>query len=267
MNAFLRCAWAFFCRDAQLAVSYPIAFLMGLGGTISRTVILWLPAQLVSGTTLFDNHGGFIPYAVVGSSMMGFFMASYGGFASSVRAEQGMGTLESVMMTPASLPALILGSCSWTMTQAILDAGLMLLAAVLFFDLKLTGSVFGALTVIILTNITFMAVGLYSAAFTLVFKRGDPFRILIAGASFLLGGVMYPTDVLPSWLQVLGELLPITHGARALRAVVLQGQSLFENSSDVLILLAFAVTTLPLGVFVFQKAIFKAKQDGTLLQY
>lgn len=267
MNGFLRCAWAFFTRDAQLAVSYPIAFLMGLGGTIARTVILWLPAQLVAGTALFDQHGGFLPYAVVGTSMMGFFMASYGGFASSIRAEQSMGTLESVMMTPASLPSLVLGSCSWTMTRAIVDVGLMLLSASLFFGLKFSGSPLGALVVIVLTNLTFMAVGLFSAAFTLVFKRGDPFRILIAGASFLLGGVMYPTDVLPRPLQIIGEFLPITHGARALRGVVLQGGNLLDFRTDVLILAAFAFVSLPMGVFFFKKAIHKAKQDGTLLQY
>ncbi len=82
-----------------------------------------------------------------------------------------------------------------------------------------------ALTLIFLTNLSFAAVGVLSASFAVVFKKGDPLRVFIAGASFLAGGVFYPNEVLPRWMQLCAEALPVTYGVRALRGVLLDGQS------------------------------------------
>ncbi|MEE9383526.1 MAG: ABC transporter permease [Nannocystaceae bacterium] len=267
MREFLRCSWAFFRRDAQITYSYPLALLMGLAGTVMRVVVLWLPAQLFADSAVFARHGGFIPFAVVGSTIMGFFMASYRGFSSSVRAEQAMGTLESVLMTPASIAAIVTGSSSWTMTRALLDAAITLTAASLFFGLELRGSPLAILVLLVLTNLTFSAMGMFSAAFAVVFKRGDPFRVFVGGASFLLGGVLYPVEILPSWLRLAGEFLPVTYGARALRNVVLEGRALDELLGDLFMLGMFAVIAVPSGLFAFGWAINRAKRDGSLLHY
>lgn len=267
MTELLGTSWAFFRRDAQLAASYPIALLLSLSGTVLRVVMLWLPAQLLAESSAFARHGGFIPFAVVGTAMMGFFMASYGGFAGAVRSEQAMGTLESVLMTPARVAAVVIGSSSWAMTRSVLDATITLLAAALFFDLQLRGSPISVLLVLILTNLTFAGVGMFSAAFTVVFKRGDPFRVLIAGASFLLGGVVYPIEVLPGWIRTLSQLLPVTHGARALRGLLLEGRALSSLHTEILALAAFAGVTVPLGLVAFRWAVGRAKRDGSLLQY
>jgi ABC-2 type transport system permease protein len=267
MGEFLRCTRAFFWRDAELALSYPLAFVMGIAGTVGQVLVLWLPAQLLGDSRIFSHYGGFLPFAVVGTAMMGFFMASYGSFASAIRAEQSMGTLEAVLMTPTSVSALIVGSCTFGMLRALLDSGLVLVGANLFYGLTFRGSVPAILLLIVLNNLVFVAAGILSATFAMVFKRGDPFRVLVGGASFLLGGVLYPSEVLPGWLHSVSEMLPITHGARALRGVALLGKPLGEFALELTVVGAFALVGLAASVTAFQWAVRRAKQEGTLLQY
>lgn len=267
MGEILRTSWAFFRRDAQVAYSYPVALALSLLGVVLRVIMLWLPAQLLAQSAAFAEHGGFIPFAVVGTAMMGFFMASYGGFAGSVRTEQAMGTLESVLMTPARIPALVIGSSAWAMSRSVLDGVVTLLAASLFFGLQLRGDVGSVLLVLALTNLAFAGIGMCSAAFTVVFKRGDPFRVVVAGASFLLGGVVYPIEVLPTWLRLISNLLPVTHGARALRGLVLDGRPVSDLVPEILALTLFAAVTVPIGLIAFKAAVSRAKREGTLLQY
>lgn len=267
MNETLRCAWAFFIRDAQNSMSYRFSFIFGLVMVVARTLVMWLPAQLVGDNPIFADSGGFLAFSLTGSAMMGFFMASYGGFASAIRSEQHVGTLESVLVTRAPLSALLLGASLWSVAQALLDVTITLTAAVLIFSVQFRGSVFALIPIVLLTNLTFVAFGFFSAAFAMVFKRGDPFRMIVGGASLLFGGVFYPTTVLPKSVRWISELLPITHGGRALRGVALHGDPLSSHTFEIAVLALFALVSLPLGIFVFSQAVHRTKLDGTLLQY
>lgn len=267
MKELIDCARAFFIRDAQNSLSYRFAFVFGQLTSIAQTLALWLPAQLVGESELFAQDGGFLAYSIMGTTMLGFFMASYSGFATSLSSERSVGTLESVFATRAPLSGLLLGGSAWTLLRSLLDAGLTLLTATILFKIQLRGSVLQMLPVIVLTNLTFVALGFFSAAFTVLFQRGDPFRVLVGGASVLLGGVFYPADMLPDWLSWVGELLPITHGARALRAIALRGETIWQHEFEVSLLIGFNLVLLPLGLYAFYWAVRRARLDGTLFQY
>lgn len=267
MKEVFECARAFFIRDAQNSLSYRFAFVFGQITSITQTLALWLPAQLVGQSDLFARDGGFLAYSIIGTTMLGFFMASYSGFATSLSSERSVGTLESVFATRAPLAGLLIGGSAWTLLHSLLDIGLTLAAATLLFGIQIRGSGLEMLPIIILTNLTFVALGFFSAAFTILFQRGDPFRILVGGASMLLGGVFYPTDVLPKWVSWVGELLPITHGARALRGIALRGETIGQYQFELSLLIGFNLVLLPLGMYAFRSAVNRARLDGTLFQY
>jgi ABC-2 type transport system permease protein len=109
--------------------------------------------------------------------------------------------------------------------------------------------------------------GVLSASFVMVFKRGDPIGPLVSVMFFLLGGVIYPVKVLPGWLEVISFLLPITHAVSALRAILLQGHGFAHVAGHLLVLLGYAVLLVPLSLFAFSAAVRRATRDGTLLQF
>jgi ABC-2 type transport system permease protein len=267
MKSLARSLGAFVKRDAAIATSYPAALVMSVMSTIARVVVMWLPAQLLADSRLYSREGGFLAFSIVGTAMMGVFMASYGGFASAIRSEQAMGTLEALLMSPVRIPTLVLGANLWTMAFALLDAGLTLGAGALVFDLSFHSNWLAAAMIVALTNLSFVSVGVVSAAFAVVYKRGDPFRLIVGGASFLLGGVIYPVEVLPRWLELVAWSLPTTHGIAALRGVLVGGQPISAFATELLVLSGFALVGLPLSIAIFKRALVQAKRDGTLLQY
>jgi ABC-type multidrug transport system permease subunit len=267
MKSFLRSLGAFVGRDAAIATSYPAALVMSIFSTIGRVVVMWLPAQLLADSRLYSREGGFLSFSIVGTAMMGVFMASYGGFASAIRSEQAMGTLESLLMSPIRIPTLVLGANLWTLVFAVLDAGLTLGVGAVVFGLSFHSNWLAAAVIVALTNLSFVAVGVLSAAFAVVYKRGDPFRLIVGGASFLLGGVIYPVEVLPRWLEVVAWVLPTTHGIAALRGVLVGGHPLSSFTTELLVLFGFATIGLPCSIAIFKRALVQAKRDGTLLQY
>jgi len=101
----------------------------------------------------------------------------------------------------------------------------------------------------------------------LAFRTAGPLPKGMALLSGLLGGVYYPTQVIPSWLQVLSDSLPLSYGLRALRRVVLQDASFSDVAPDLLVLLAMTTVLFALGTLAIVLALRYARRQGTLAQY
>jgi ABC-2 type transport system permease protein len=258
---------AFLLRDLRLATSYPLAFVLSIARALFPLLVLYLPAQLMGDVASTREYGGFLPFSVIGLGTMNFFMASYGSFANALRAEQTMGTLESILMAPLSLPTLVLASASWGLVGSLASAVAFIGGGAWLYHIPLPGNLASGLLIIALTTLVFVGIGVLSASFTMVWKRGDPIGPLISATFFLLGGIIYPPKILPSWLAFVSQLLPVTHGVEALRRVLLQGHSLSDVRTQVLILAGFAVVLLPGSLLAFRVAVRRATRDGTLLQF
>lgn len=267
MSELRRVLWAFLVRDFQLATSYRAAFLLSLGRALFPVLILYLPAQLMGDVESTREFGGFLPFSVIGLGTMNFFMASYGSFANSLRSEQAMGTLEALLMAPLSVPALVVASSSWGFLWSTGCAVLFIGGGALLYDIPLPGNFGLGLLFIALTTVTFVGIGVLSASFAMVWKRGDPIGPLISALFFLLGGIIYPPRILPAWLAWVSQLLPVTHGVEALRSVLLQGHAFGTVSHHFWVLLGYAAVLVPTSLLAFAAAVRRATRDGTLLQF
>lgn len=258
---------AFLLRDVTLATSYRLAFLLSLGRAVFPLLILYLPAQLMGDVESTREFGGFLPFSIIGLGTMNFFMASYGSFANALRNEQGMGTLEAVLMAPVSLPVLVLASASWSFLWASASTVLFVGGGALLYDVALPGSLPLALLIVAVTTVVFVSIGIFSASFTMVWKRGDPIGPLISTVFFLLGGIIYPPQILPAWIAAISTVLPITHGVDALREVLLHDAPLAAVAGHLWVLAGYALVLTPVSLYAFAKAVRRATRDGTLLQF
>ncbi len=75
---FWRCAMAFSARCGS-GVELSARVRAGHARHRRTTLMLRLPAQLVNQHGLFAGSQGFLAYSIVGTSMVGIFLASYGG--------------------------------------------------------------------------------------------------------------------------------------------------------------------------------------------
>lgn len=263
----LRVMWAFLVRDLTVARSYPIQFVMGLARTVFGVVLLYVPAQVLTGSEAFDSHGGFLPFAVIGVSLISFFTAVVAGFSSAIRSEQTVGTLESMLMTHTPLAAMVLASNLWTLTMASVNVALTLLAGHFIFGLAFPGSYPLAIAIVLMTSLSFVALGILSGAIIVIIKRGDPLQRIVTAVFFMFGGVLYPIEAFPEWVHPLANLLPITHGVEALRAVLLRSAGFHEVAGTLLMLAICGGVAIPIALAAFAWAISIAKRDGTLAHY
>lgn len=101
----------------------------------------------------------------------------------------------------------------------------------------------------------------------MVIKRGDAVTGLISGLANLVGGVFYPVAILPSGLQFIAKLLPITYALRLMRQALLGGATWSELAPDFLALIIFCIVLFPISLLVFRYAVQRARLEGTLAHY
>jgi ABC-2 type transport system permease protein len=118
--------------------------------------------------------------------------------------------------------------------------------------------------VLLATLLAFSGLGVLSAAYLLLFKRGNPAKWFILGVSSVAGGMLFPVNILPPWLQLVAYLNPVTYAMDAMRGALLNGAGIFSLAHPLLVLLAFAVVLLPSSLLIFSWSLRRTKVTGTL---
>ena len=271
----LRRIRAFFLRDFQLALSYRFEFFIKILWILGVTTTFFFIAQMAN-TGIFisqyEQWQELLPAWLVGLAMLNYFLVGFGSLANAIRQEQMQGTLESVLLTPINVPTVIISSSAWAYIEATFYSFLYLFFGWLFFNVSYKGSFLLASMFLILTTLVLACLGILSASFAMVFKRGDPFAILLGAGTALFSGVFYPKEMLQSELgqtggRLLSDINPATHGIDAIRGILIQGKGLSEVEEQLFILLGFLAVLLPFSLWVFSRAIKRAKREGSLIQY
>ena len=89
----------------------------------------------------------------------------------------------------------------------------------------------------------------------------------LIGLSSVVGGMMYPVSVLPTWLQYVSRLVPVTYAMEGMRAALLGHATLRELWPSLAALLIFAAVLLPVSFTVFSWALRRTKITGTLTHF
>jgi ABC-2 type transport system permease protein len=271
LNNFFFKAITFLRRDFKTELSYRFSFLLNIAG-ISFSVIMFYYISKLFGKAaspyLEDYGGDYFSFVIIGIAFSGYLSTSLHSFSGAIRDGQMLGTLEAMMVTPTGIPSIILFSSLWSFIYTTIEVLIYLFAGIILFGLDLgKANILSSLVVMVFTILSFSPFGIISASFIMAFKRGDPIAFLFGTASSLLGGVYYPITILPSWLQDLSHLLPITYSLRGMRHALLNGATLSEISSDLLALALFTTVMIPLSLISFSYAVRKAKEKGSLGQY
>jgi len=258
-------AWAFFKRDLRTDLSYKLSFAFQVVDILVGIGAFYFLARIL-GKADFRGYEPF-PFILVGMGVNGYMTTCLVCFAQAIRGNQPPGTLKAVLVTPTSPVAFVLFSSLYPFARAAFDAVMYLLAGTMFGLSLSRVNLPSVLLLFLLSAAAFSSIGILSATFTLVFKRGDPLLWLFGGLSWLLGGVFYPIQVLPPFLQHAAQLLPITHALVGLRAALLHHASLHELLPQIGVLGLFGLVGMPLSLLAFHLGVRWARVAGTLSHF
>jgi len=72
-----------------------------------------------------------------------------------------------------------------------------------------------------------------------------------------LGGVFYPIQQMPWFMQDISKVIPMTYAADAMRKIMLLNAGVSDVMTQVLILVAFGIVTMAIAVPLFRKSMTK----------
>ncbi|GIW46952.1 MAG: transport permease protein [Deltaproteobacteria bacterium] len=271
MALFIEKPLAFVWRDFINETSYKFSFLLQFFGIFISTLIFFFLSKLLgdTGASYLKPYGGnYFSFVLIGIAFYSYLGISIHSISKSIREGQMFGTLEALLVTQTGIPTIIISSSLYSFIWASFRVAVYLLLGSLVFGVNMgNANLVGALLILILTILSFGSLGIISASFIMIFKRGDPVSRFFTGISTLLGGLYYPVSVLPEWLQNLSYLLPITYSLEGMRLALLKGYSLSMLMPNIAPLVIFSVIMLPISIMAFGYAIKRAKIEGTLTHY
>ena len=264
-------AWAFLKRDVLIAVSYRTAFVTQLVGNIVVLAVFYFIGKMFEGADIvaLDRYGGnYAAFLLIGIALTDSLGVSVSTFAAQIREGQMTGALEATMMSPVRLWRILIYSSLWSYCLSAFRFALYLALGLLFFSVDLEqADLWAGLTVFILTVFSFAGLGMIWASVVMLVKRGDAIMSLLGGAFFLLGGVMFPIEVLPEWMQMLSSAIPLTYGLEGMRLALLQGYGIAQILDQIIILGIFSFILITVGIISFNGSVWLVKDRGSLTQF
>ncbi len=261
---------AFVQRDFAITLSYPMRLPGQIMSVLISTMLFFFIGKLVGtgGEELSPYGGNYFSFVLVGIAFTDYLFVSVNGLSDEIRKGQMLGTLEAMLVAPLSATQILVCSSLYGFTLTTLRVFLYLWLGWMFFEVNLSFEHMGAfLIVLILTITSFWGLGLISATFVMVYKQSSPLNWAMGAFSGLVGGMMFPVEMLPGWLKPLSVIFPLRYSLEAMRIILLQGKGIDAVFEQVLALCGFTIVFLGFGLIIFNLGLRTAREDGTLLHY
>jgi ABC-2 type transport system permease protein len=268
MMRVLRQIWLFFWRDLTIARTYRTVFVLEAIEALFGAAMFYYVARFVDTPELqrtLPQGGSYFAFSLVGFIFLDYLNAAVDTFDRSLEEARDSGTLEHLLVTQTSLPVFVAGSAIYPFAATTLRIVVYVAWGAVLFGFPLHAANWLAVfTVLLVTLIAFSGLGILSASYLLLFKRGNPAKWFFLGISSVTGGMLFPVTILPGWLQLVAHLNPVTYALDAMRAALLGGATVADLWRSLAILLLFAAVLLPIAMAVFAWALRRTKITGTL---
>jgi ABC-2 type transport system permease protein len=178
--------------------------------------------------------------------------------------ERWFGTLPAILATPANRAALFAGRFMPFVLNGLLVSLYAFALGVVFLGVRLApGSLAVAGLALLVTVFSCTAIGALQGAISLRLRDGLFGANLVTMSILLFCGVNIPMAELPGWMQVVGNLLPFTHGLEAVRQAA-DGAGLGQVGGLIGIeaLVGIAYALLAFALFVYLER--SARRNATL---
>jgi ABC-2 type transport system permease protein len=209
-------------------------------------VLMGLLAWIYADTPVFDAIGapllGVFPFVVM------FLVTSI-----ATLRERRTGTLERLLTLPLGKGDLLAGYAlafgALAAVQAVVATGF----AVGVLGLDVAGNGWLLLLVAVVDSVLGTALGLFLSAFAATEFQAVQFLPAFVLPQFLVCGLLVPRDALPTVLERISDVLPLSYAVDAMRTISSQAGATSDVLRDVVVVLAFAVAALAAGAATLRR--------------
>jgi ABC-2 type transport system permease protein len=262
-GALVRASW-------RTAISYRVSFVLSFISLLVTIVPVYFVAKALQpfmATVIAEEGREYFGFVLLGTALLALVATSLASFASAVSGGLSSGFFESLLVTPTPLSALLAGQTgyafAWALARAVLLLIVGLVLGVNLHWLRMPE----ALLIVAAVIAAHAGLGMVAAALVVSFRTNATLPQGILVVSTVLGGVYFPTTVLPPVVAPIAEWLPLTPALRALRQSLLLGYPMSSVAGDLFQLLALTAGCVVVGVVALRWSFAYARRAGSLSQY
>lgn len=201
---------------------------------------------------LEDSGGSYINFLIpglLGMNMMGGGLWGVGYATVDMRVRK---LLKRLLATPMRRSQFLLSMMLSRLLFAIPEIALLLLFAWLVFGVKVHGSLLDLLVVVVIGSMSFMGLGLLVACRAKTMETVSGLMNLVMLPMYILSGVFFSSERFPDAVQPIIKALPLTALNDALRAIMMDGQSLTSQWLELLIVMLWGGISFVLALRYFR---------------
>lgn len=273
MFSLFKLAKAFLRKDILIFSSYKFNLILRSISLFVYLTFIFFFSNIVNFNSSINSET-YLLYSIIGIAIADFCLSiSYGGSRQVHLAKQN-GTLEDLNASFFSIKKILIMMFVFPSFMAFIRLVMYLIIIILyslyFYDYKL--DYLGLLTFIAFIFVGFFAyfgIGLISVSFILLFNRGDPVAYLNSLSTFILGGVFYPSSILPNSLEIMSNLLPLKYIIEPMRAISMKDYTsslnyFFENFVPLMLLSCFYLI---IGFIMLNLSVRLSRKFGVFSNY
>lgn len=137
--------------------------------------------------------------------------------------ERELGTLEQLMVSPLRPMELMLGKTIPSALVAMVDVVLVTAVSLLWFRIPFEGSYLVLTVASLLFVLTGLGIGLLISTISKTQQEAFMSMFMFFLPAIMLGGLLFPVDNMPGWVQALSHLDPVRHFLIVVRGIFLRG--------------------------------------------
>ncbi len=217
----------------------PTLYLLGLGFGLGHFV----------GEMAGMSYLAFLASGVIASSAM--TTASFEGMYSVFTRMVPQKTYEAILATPLEVDDILAGEMLWCGTKSVFS-GIAILAVATALGVVESWQALWVIPVVFLIGLCFAGPAMMMSALAYNYDFFNYYVVLIITPMFILSGVFYPVDTLPSAMQAVVQFLPLSHAVMLTRSLV-AGVELTQPLLHVAVLMLYAAVGYYLAVVLVRK--------------
>lgn len=167
--------------------------------------------------------------------------------------ERISGTLDRSLATSLRESEIVTGYAVTFGILGMVQSALLLTVGTVVFDIHIAGNVMVAFAVIALLAVVSQSLGILLSSLAKREVQAIQFFPFVVLPAFLLSGIFWPLEAIPSWLWPASYLVPLTYAVDACRAVMVRGWGLEKVWIDVVALMGFAVVFLVMAMWSLRR--------------
>ncbi|OPA76851.1 ABC transporter permease [Paenibacillus selenitireducens] len=219
---------------------------------ISKSIAKYSPVVTITPKGIESLNLKYIDFLVPGIVAMMIMSNNLNGVAAQIASWRERGVLRRMQSTPLKSSTFIAAQITARLILNGAQALIVLLIGSFVFGTQMNGSWALLLAFVIVGTLAFMAIGFIIAGLAKTPESAGPIAGFISFPLMFLGGVFFPIQSMPSFLQPIIKALPIAHLSTALRQIMNVGAGLSQLWSEGLMLCAWMIVAFIVASFTFK---------------